>query len=95
MRNIRRLPFIVVSLCNAIMLLFVCVLYIYQIDQHQGFHGLTPVYVLYIIVSCEALLVVPCLIYYIGMHTVGTVLMGIPGYDVFHYKDNVRCLFTM
>lgn len=65
MRNVRRVPFIIVSLSNAAQLLYVSILYYFHIGQKDNYHGLFPVDVLYIIVGLEALITLPCLAYYI------------------------------
>ena len=68
MRNIRRLPFIFVSLINAVILLFISLLYIFSVQEEQAFfkNSLHSVDFLYIIVGLELILTLPCLIYYIG-----------------------------
>jgi hypothetical protein len=67
MRNVRRVPFIAVSIANSAVLLMVSLLYFYHVHEHTSFHGsFYPVYFLYIVVGLELLFVLPCLIYYIG-----------------------------
>ena len=66
MRNVRRIPFIIVSMINAIILLFVSLLYIFEVKQDENYKGLHSVDFLYIIVGIEVVLTLPCLIYYIG-----------------------------
>jgi hypothetical protein len=66
MRNVRRVPFIAVSIANSAVLLMVSLLYFYHVHEHTSFHGsFYPVYFLYIVVGLELLFVLPCLIYYI------------------------------
>lgn len=67
MRNIRRLPFIFVSLINAVILLFISLLYIFSVREEQEIFKkrLHSVDFLYIIVGLELILTLPCLIYYI------------------------------
>lgn len=65
MRNIRRVPFIMVSLVNAVILLFVSLLYIFGANDCSVYKSLRPVDFLYLIVGLELLLTLPCLIYYI------------------------------
>lgn len=66
MRNVRRVPFAVVSIANAVMLLVVALLYFYRVQEHEHLHSsLYPVYFLYVIVGLELLFALPCLIYYI------------------------------
>ena len=67
MRNIRRVPFIMVSLVNAVILLFISLLYIFGANDCSVYKGLRPVDFLYLIVGLELLLTLPCLIYYIGI----------------------------
>ena len=66
MRNIRRLPFIFVSLINAVILLFVSLLYIFKVEKDSVKFHLHSVDFLYIIVGLELILTLPCLVYYIG-----------------------------
>lgn len=66
MRNIRRLPFIFVSLINAVILLFISLLYIFKVQEEQLILKLHSVDFLYIIIGLELILTLPCLIYYIG-----------------------------
>ena len=66
MRNIRRLPFIFVSLINAVILLFISLLYVFSVQQDQVYLHLHSVDFLYIIVCLELILTLPCLVYYIG-----------------------------
>jgi hypothetical protein len=66
MRNIRRLPFIFVSLINAVILLFISLLYIFKAKEGPVKFPLHYVDFLYIIVGLELVLTLPCLIYYIG-----------------------------
>ena len=66
MRNIRRLPFIFVSLINAVILLFISLLYIFSVQEDLTKFHLHPVDFLYVIVGLELILTLPCLIYYIG-----------------------------
>lgn len=66
MRNIRRVPFIVVSVSNAALLFCVSLLYFYHIQQSDNYHKLHPVIILYVIVGCEMVITLPCLVYYIG-----------------------------
>lgn len=65
MKNLRRLPFIFVSLINAVILLFVSLLYIFKVEQNTAHFHLHAVDFLYIIVGLELVLTLPCLIYYI------------------------------
>ena len=76
MRNVRRVPFIIVSLINAVILLFVSLLYLFKVDEcnsYKGLHsvnsykGIHSVDFLYMIVGMELVLTLPCLIYYIGV----------------------------
>ena len=69
MKNVRRIPFVIVSLANAVIMLFVCLLYIFRVDETWADHGLHAVDFLYIIVGVEVILSLPCLIYYIGENT--------------------------
>jgi hypothetical protein len=66
MRNIRRLPFIFVSLINAVILLFISLLYVFKAEEGSVKFHLHYVDFLYIIVGLELVLTLPCLIYYIG-----------------------------
>ena len=66
MRNFRRVPFVVASVANAALLFFVSLLYFYHIQQNNSYHKLHPVIVLYLIVGCEMMIALPCLVYYIG-----------------------------
>ena len=68
MRNVRRVSFIVVSIGNAAMLFFISLLYFFRIQQKDAYHKIHPVVLLYVIVGCEMITIVPCLIYYIGEH---------------------------
>ena len=67
MRNVRRVPFIIVSLINAVILLFVSLLYLFKVDECNSYKGLHSVDFLYMIVGMELVLTLPCLIYYIGV----------------------------
>lgn len=67
MRNIRRVPFIVVSIGNAALLFGVSLLYFYNIQQSDNYHKLHPVIILCVIVGCEMVVTLPCLAYYIGV----------------------------
>lgn len=67
MRNVRRIPFIIVSLINSVILLFVSLLYIFNVTECTSVKGLHSVDFLYIIVGMELLLTLPCLIFYVGM----------------------------
>lgn len=64
MKNVRRVPFIVVSVSNAVLLFFISLLYFYHIQQTDKMH---PVIVLYAIIGIEMIITLPCLIYYIGI----------------------------
>ena len=66
MRNVRRVPFIIVSVANAILLVFMSMLYYLQISQLDNINNFRARDVLYIIIGLELVLVEPCLIYYIG-----------------------------
>ena len=66
MQNIRRLPFIFVSLINAVILLFISLLYIFKAEEDSVKFHLYYVDFLYIIVGLELIMTLPCLIYYIG-----------------------------
>ena len=66
MRNVRRLPFIFVSMINAVILLYISLLYIFYQHENEQYLHLHPVDFLYIIVGLELILTLPCLIYYIG-----------------------------
>ena len=67
MRNVRRVPFIIVSISNAALLFYVSFLYFKDIQQNQSFHKMHPVVLLYVIIGCEMIITVPCLVYYIGL----------------------------
>ena len=66
MRNVRRVPFIIVSVANAILLVFMSMLYYFGISQLDNINNFRARDVLYIIIGLELVLVEPCLIYYIG-----------------------------
>ncbi len=66
MKNIRRIPFIVVSIGQALVLVFVSLLYVFQVKEYSLLNGLRAVDGLYILVGVEMMIVEPCLIYYIG-----------------------------
>lgn len=66
MRNVRRVPFIVVSISNAALLFFTSLLYFYHIQQSDAYHKIHPVIVLYVIIGLEMVIAIPCLVYYIG-----------------------------
>ena len=51
---------------NAVILLFISLLYIFQVQENSGKFPLHSVDFLYIIVGLELILTLPCLIYYIG-----------------------------
>ncbi|XP_064407650.1 transmembrane protein 192-like [Halichondria panicea] len=69
MKNIRRIPFIVVSIGQALVLVFVSLLYVFQVKEYSLLNGLRAVDGLYILVGVEMLIVEPCLIYYIARAT--------------------------
>ena len=55
------------SVANAALLVFVCLLYTYNVNGCKSILGpLDSTYTLYIIIGLEMLLAVPCLVYYIG-----------------------------
>lgn len=66
MRNVRRVPFIVVSVANAFLLVYMSLLYYFQISQLANLTNFRARDVLYIIIGLEVIIVEPCLIYYIG-----------------------------
>ena len=68
MKNVRRVPFLVVSVCNAALLMYVSLLYFFSVSQASNMRGMHPVVVLYFMVGLEMLFTMPCLIYYIGEH---------------------------
>jgi hypothetical protein len=66
MRNVRRVPFIVVSIANAAVLLLVSLLYFYRVHETKVVsNSLYPMDFLYVIVGLELIFVLPCLVYYI------------------------------
>ncbi len=66
MKNVRRIPFIVVSIGQALVLVFISLLYVFQVKEYTQLSGFRAVDGLYILVGVEMLIVEPCLIYYIG-----------------------------
>ncbi len=66
MKNVRRIPFIIVSLGQACMLLFVSFLYLFQVKEYSSLSGLRAVDGLYMLVGIEIVLVEGFLIYYIS-----------------------------
>jgi len=53
-------------LANAAQLVYISLLYYFNIKDSLNIHGFYPVYILYIIVGVELLLTLPWLIYYIS-----------------------------
>jgi len=53
-------------LANAAQLVYISLLYYFNIKDSLNIHGFYPVYILYIIVGVELLLSLPWLIYYIS-----------------------------
>ena len=51
---------------NAVILLYISLLYIFYQHENEQYLHLHPVDFLYIIVGLELILTLPCLIYYIG-----------------------------
>ncbi len=66
MKNVRRVPFIIVSVCNAALLMYVSLLYFFGVSQASSLRGMRPVVALYFLVGLEMLFTLPCLVYYIG-----------------------------
>ena len=66
MKNVRRVPFLTVSIINGVMLIFVSLLYFYQVREKDDLHGLRAVDGLYLLVGLEMIIILPCLVYYIG-----------------------------
>ena len=82
MKNIRRIPFIIVSLANTAMLLYISLLYYLGIGRDSDLNTYHPVYTLYIIVGVEVMITLPCLIYYIIRATIFNCARQAP--DVIH-----------
>jgi len=66
MKNFRRVPFITVSIASGLLLVFISLLYFFQVKERSDFRGVHAVDVLYLLVGLEMLIVEPCLIYYIS-----------------------------
>ena len=66
MKNVRRVPFILVSIGQSFMLLFISFLYLFQVKEYSKLHGLRAVDGMYMLVGVEIVAVEVFLIYYIG-----------------------------
>lgn len=71
MRNVRRIPFMVFSLGNAVELIFISLLYYARVTYQAEVleKNIYPIDALYIIVGLETIAVLPCLLYYM-YHTI-------------------------
>lgn len=65
MKNIRRVPFIIVSIANAAVLLLMALLVYCNTGDKKVLNTFHPVDFLYLIVGLELIFTLPCLIYYI------------------------------